>query len=81
MSNLSAVLDGAPVYGALGGCLGYVAGVEGDSLLVDCLGVRGARLHVPLEWVEEVGESVRLCRTCNQVRQDWLANPAVAVER
>jgi hypothetical protein len=53
-----------------------VAGLEGGVLLVDCVGFRGARLHVPLEWVEEVGDSVRLCKTCNQVRDDWLTAPA-----
>jgi hypothetical protein len=78
MSDAALMLEGAPVYGALGGCLGYVAGVEDGVLLVECIGVRGARLNVPLEWVEEVGESVRLCKTCNQVREDWLAALAVS---
>jgi hypothetical protein len=68
MPDASIAVEGAPVYGSGGGCLGYATGLEGGVLLVDCLGVRGARLHVPLEWVVEAGDCVRLCKTCREVR-------------
>jgi hypothetical protein len=74
MVELPNVMEGAPVYGSAGGCLGYAAGLEGGALAVDCVGVRGARLHVPLDWVagvEDGGGLVRLSRTCNEVRADW----------
>jgi hypothetical protein len=67
VSDASIALEGAAVFGALGGCLGYVAELDGGVLEVDCVGVR---LHIPLEWVEEVGDSVRLCKTCNQALEE-----------
>ena len=63
-------LEGAEVFDALGGSLGHVAELEGGVLEVDCLAVRGARLQIPLEWVEEIGESVRLCKTSRQVMEE-----------
>ena len=78
MSDASKALAGAPVYGSAGGCLGYVAGVEEDVLLVDSLDVRGAPLHVPLEWVVEAGDAVRISKTCNEARTDLRTSPAVA---
>jgi CheY-like chemotaxis protein len=75
LRTLSAPPGGASVYGASGGWLGYVAGVEGGALLVECPG-SGARLDVPLEWVKEFGDggqSVRLAKTCDEVRGGWRA--------
>jgi hypothetical protein len=68
--DASTVLAGAEVFGALGGSLGHVSGLEGGVLGVDCLAGRGGHLQIPLEWVEEVGESVRLCKTCRQVMEE-----------
>ncbi len=76
MSRASAaleVVEGTPVYGSRGGCLGYAAGVEEGELLVDCLGIRGAQGRVPLEWVVDVADAVRLCKSCGEVRQEWWA--------
>jgi hypothetical protein len=68
-----AVVEGTPVYGSRGGCLGYAAGVEEGELLVDCLGIRGAQGRVPLEWVTDVADAVRLCKSCSEVREGWWA--------
>jgi hypothetical protein len=46
--------------------------------LVDCVGASGVRLHVPLEWVAEAGDDVLLCKSCNEVRADLRACPALA---
>jgi hypothetical protein len=70
MSDASTVLEGAAVYDSLGGCLGFVDRLDGDDLLV---GHIGDQLRIPLEWVDEVGDSVRLCKTCNQARAAALA--------
>jgi len=77
MVDLTSIVEGTPVYGSRGGCLGYAAGVEDGELLVDCIGYRGARLRVPGEWVRDAEEVVRLSRTCNEVRSDWLSNPVL----
>ncbi len=68
MSHTASVLAGVPVHGSQGGCLGYAAGLEDGDLLVDCDGARGDRLHLPLEWVTEFGDTVHLCKTCNEAR-------------
>jgi hypothetical protein len=73
MVNASAVVEGTPVHGSRGGCLGYAAGVDGGELLVDCIGIRGARARVPLEWVVDVAGAVRLCKSCSEVREEWWA--------
>jgi hypothetical protein len=73
MVDASNVVEGTPVHGSRGDCLGFAAGVEDDELLVDCLGVRGAQARVPLEWVVDVADAVRLCKSCNEIREEWWA--------
>lgn len=77
MINPSDIREHMAVYGSCGKQVGKVDRVQDRSIKLtkDSPEARGEHRYIPLEWVESVGEDVRLTRQCGDVQQEWQAHP------
>jgi hypothetical protein len=77
MVNASKIREHMQVFGSCGNRIGTVDRVEGDFLkLTKSDPEAGGQHHFfPLDWVESVGQDVRLNRFCDQVKRDWQTRP------
>jgi len=66
------------VLGSDGGHVGAVDAVEGRSIKLtrrDSPAARGEHRYIPLDWVESVGQSIKLNKLTADAQQEWQAHP------
>jgi hypothetical protein len=75
--RFSDIREHMPVYGSCGQRVGTVDRVQGECLRLTRDPGEGDDGHlVPLDWVDEVADHVRLSRPCEEVLRRW--QPAAA---
>jgi len=72
--NLEDIQELMEVVGSCGNHVGRVDGIEGHSIKL-ARGGDDEHHYVPLEWVEGVGQTVRLRKTAEEVREQWHSAP------
>ena len=78
MADTSRIREHMEIVGADGGHVGVVDKVEpgrGIKLASPDEPARGEHHYVPLAWVREVGEQVRLDRPAAEARREWQVQP------
>ena len=76
MVNASDIRNGTRVFGANGGYVGTVEGMEGATIrLADCPFSEGGDCAVPLSWVETAGGFIRLDRSRLEVMEELCVTP------
>ena len=75
--NAADIREQMQVFGSCGGLVGRVDRVEGRSIKLakDAPEARGEHRWIPLDWVESLGESVRLSKPRLDVQKQWQAHP------
>jgi len=74
--NIQDIREHMNVYGNCGNRLGRVDRVEGSSIKLTKDSSDDNRHHyVPVEWVENVDEAVRLNKDCDAARREWQDAP------
>jgi hypothetical protein len=73
--NTSGVREHMEVVGSCGGRVGVVDSVEGGAIKLTRDAAAGGEHHyIPLDWVEAVGQTVRLRKPRDEVRRRWQAD-------
>jgi len=76
MAASSSIREHMQVFGSCGNKLGDVDHVEGDSIkLTRNSSSDGQHHYIPMSWVDEVDDSVRLNKDCGEAKRDWKAAP------
>jgi hypothetical protein len=75
--NAQAIREHMPVIASCGRRIGTVDRVEGPSikLIKSASAAHGEHRYIPLGWVEEVTENVRLNRSGEEAERHWRAAP------
>jgi len=78
MWNPSDIQERMEVVGSCGRHVGVVDCVDGASIRLKRSGADGKAHFVALEWVESVGQTVRLEKSHDEVRREWQEEPVWA---
>jgi hypothetical protein len=83
MVNTLKIREHMEIIGSCGNRVGSVNRLEGNFIKVTQNDlVTGDRDHfIPLEWIESVGQDVRLSKSCDQVRLYWQPGPERQTEK
>lgn len=78
MAGILEIREHMPVYGSCGDRVGFVDGIRGEWLWLLRDPHAGDEAHcVPLDWVDSVGQHVRLTKPCDEVLRRWQSSAAV----
>ena len=71
MADTTKILQRMEIVGSCGTHVGRVECIERDQIRLTHAGQDGHRHYIPLDWVEGVGQTVRLSKTNEEARPQW----------
>jgi hypothetical protein len=77
MTNASTIREHMKVVGSCGNELGTVDHLDGNSIKLTRNDPKANGQHhwIPIDWVESVGQEVRLNKNCGEATRDWQSQP------